>query len=113
MKFKPFYELLKKVSSLIRVTGGLGEAGNLHPGLWKIQPRLLENPTQGLGPPRLMENSTQAFGRSLLRFWKTLTAQGTLLYVVKEVTLDQAKVMEGTLDQAKPDLKSKQQKFCK
>ena len=26
-----------------------GEAGNLHPGLWKIPPRLLENPTQGSG----------------------------------------------------------------
>ena len=26
-----------------------GEAGKLHPGLWKIPPRLLENPTQGSG----------------------------------------------------------------
>ena len=29
--------------SSIAATGG--EAGNLHPGLWKIPPRLLENPT--------------------------------------------------------------------
>ena len=42
------------------------EAGNLHPGLWKIPPRLLENPTQGWVhpgfwkiPPRLLENPTQ------------------------------------------------------
>ena len=50
-------------------TGG-GEAVNLHPGLWKIPPRLLENPTQGWIhpgfwkiPPRLMENPTQGSGK--------------------------------------------------
>ena len=30
------------------IEGG-GEAGNLHPELWKIPPRLLENSTQGSG----------------------------------------------------------------
>ena len=34
-------------SELISYDGG--EAGNLHPGLLKIPPRLLENPTQGSG----------------------------------------------------------------
>ena len=47
-----------------------GEAGNLHPGLWKIPPRLLENPTQGWVqpgfwkiPPRFLENPTQGSGK--------------------------------------------------
>ena len=47
-----------------------GEAGKLHPGLWKIPPRLLENPTQVWVhprfwkiPPRLLENPTQGSGK--------------------------------------------------
>ena len=39
----------KKVYILTKDLCDGGEAGNLHPGLWKIPPRLLENPTQGSG----------------------------------------------------------------
>jgi hypothetical protein len=68
----------------ITVQYGGGEAGKLHPGLWKVPPRLLENPTQGLGPPRLLENSTQAFGKSHPGFWKTTKFARTMrLYFLR------------------------------
>ena len=56
------------VNVALSCAGTGGEAGNLHPGLWKLSPRLLGNPTQGwvhprLGPPRLLENPTQGSGK--------------------------------------------------
>ena len=45
-----------------------GRGRKLHSGLWKIPPRLLENPTQGKG-------STQAFGKSHPGFWKSAQTQ--------------------------------------
>ena len=60
-------------SSFINIQYDGAEAGNLHPGLWKIPLRLLENPTQGrvhLGfwkiPPRVLENCKLCTNRATI-----------------------------------------------
>ena len=68
--FSPTRPTWRIFINVFLICGDGGEAGKLHPGLWKIPPRLLENPTQGLGPPWVLENSTQGFGKSLPGFWK-------------------------------------------